>query len=87
MCLFMNESVGTGWVGEGERGGGGGGEQTRVTWARLSNFCFYSNSVTHISLSTWPLLCLQSGTKPILSPAATSDHGSLCRGSSSEPLS
>eukprot|EP00731_Ephydatia_muelleri_P009434 Em0005g20a len=23
------------------------------------------------SLSTWPLLCLQSGTKPILSPAAT----------------
>eukprot|EP00731_Ephydatia_muelleri_P033971 Em0043g15a len=32
------------------------------------------------SLSTWPLLCLQSGTKPILSPAATSDHGSLLQG-------
>ena len=32
------------------------------------------------SLSTWPLLCLQSGTKHILSPAATSDHGSLLQG-------
>ena len=32
------------------------------------------------SLSTWPLLCLPSGTKPILSPAATSDHGSLLQG-------
>ena len=31
-------------------------------------------------INTWPLLCLQSGTKPILSPAATSDHDSLLQG-------
>ena len=40
--------------------------------------CFTKRLVT--SLSTWPLLCLPSGTKPIPSPAATSDHGLLLQG-------
>ena len=40
----------------------------------------YSTKRLVTSLSTWLLLCLPSGTKPILSPAATSDHGLLLQG-------
>ena len=46
----------------------------------LSAWMGYFTKRLVTSLSTWPLLRLQSGTKPIPSPAATSDPGSLLQG-------